>query len=202
MPFEDSFDFLSWNRFNVSTLLFYAVQSRIDYMKRKVFFSFHYKRDVGRIAQVRNSWVTKGESSTFLDAADWESIKMKGDHAIKGWINEQLQGTSVTIVLIGNETSNRRWVHYEIEQSIKKRNGLIGIYIHSIKDFRTKKTDRKGRDPFKKHLDLKPASTSSASYPCHNCYDWIRDDGYNNIEKWIRKAARQAKRLKHQEKNQ
>ena len=29
-------------------------------MARKVFFSFHYERDVRRIVQVRNSWVCSG----------------------------------------------------------------------------------------------------------------------------------------------
>ena len=38
------------------------------------------------------------------------------------------------MVLIGAETANRPWVKYEIEQSIARKNGLLGIYIHRLKD--------------------------------------------------------------------
>ncbi|MET0103262.1 MAG: TIR domain-containing protein [Sedimenticola sp.] len=73
-------------------------------MARKVFFSFHYQRDVRRVVQVRNSWVvrSKGEAQPFYDKADWETVKRTG---IEKWIDNQLSGTSVTVVLIGNETS-------------------------------------------------------------------------------------------------
>ena len=161
---------------------------------RKVFFSFHYQKDVGRIFQVRNSWLTKGKTSSFLDVAEWESIKKNGDDAIKKWINEQLDGTSVTIVLIGVETANRRWVKYEIEKSIKKKNGLVGIYIHNIKDFRTKQTDVEGEDPFRKHFDFRLTLEPEPPYPCCSYYDWVNNEGYKNIENWIENAAQQAER--------
>jgi hypothetical protein len=68
-------------------------------MARRVFFSFHYEKDIWRANIVRNSWVTKGnfESAGFIDAAEYEKIKRQGDESIKGWINEQLEATSVTI---------------------------------------------------------------------------------------------------------
>jgi len=76
-------------------------------MARKIFFSFHYERDAWRAGQVRNCNVVASEDQYgFIDAADWESIKKKGDAAIKGWIDDQLKNTSVTIVLIGAETAN------------------------------------------------------------------------------------------------
>ena len=70
-------------------------------MARRVFFSFHYERDVWRANVVRNSWVTKGNyiEAGFIDAADFEEIKKQGDEAIKRWINSQLDGISVTVVI-------------------------------------------------------------------------------------------------------
>ena len=106
---------------------------------RKVFFSFKYE-DVSRAMVVRNSWVTQEKKATgFIDVADFEKIKKQGDSAIKKWINSQIEGTSVTVVLVGARTCDSRWVKYEIEKSIEKENGLIEIYIHNVKDFRTKK---------------------------------------------------------------
>jgi MTH538 TIR-like domain (DUF1863) len=117
-------------------------------MARRVFLSFHYERDVWRAAQVRNSWVTKEdrESAGFWDAAKWEEVKKRGKGAIEKWIDEQLQGTSVTVVRIGAETSEREYVGYEIKESYPKGNGILGIHIHDAKDV-NRRTDKKGKNP-------------------------------------------------------
>ena len=87
-------------------------------MARRVFFSFYYKNDVWRTNQVRNSWVTQGkEAAGFIDAAAFEKLEKEGEDAVKRWINNQLNGTSVTVVLIGSETSSRKYVRYELQKS-------------------------------------------------------------------------------------
>lgn len=155
-------------------------------MTRKVFFSFHYERDGWRAGQVRNSGVTK-DIAGFLDAAAWEEVKKKGTDATKKWINDQLTGTSVTIVLVGAETSDREWVKYELEQSWKKGNGIFGIYIHQMKDSNSR-TDTKGSVAFgpifTNTYDSKQYFSERFS-----TYDWVDGDGYHNIDKWIEAAA-------------
>ena len=149
-------------------------------MARRVFFSFHYERDVWRANVVRNSWVTKPdrEDAGFIDAAEFEKIQRQGDLAVKRWINNQLKGTSVTAVLIGAETYKRRWVRYEIIKSFDKGNGLLGIYIHKIKD-KDRNTDSKGENPFEyigvyidrdgkaEYCELKRLSRNSFSIMTH-----------------------------------
>jgi len=105
-------------------------------MARRIFFSFHYERDVWRANQVRNSWVTKPdrEAAGFIDSVEFEKLRKQGDEAVKRWINSQLEGTSVTVVLIGAETSEREWVKYEIKKSYERGNGILGMYIHKLKD--------------------------------------------------------------------
>ena len=151
-------------------------------MARRVFFSFHYEKDIWRASQVRNSWVTKPdrESAGFWDAASWEEVKRKGDEAVKRWIRDQLNGTSVTVVLIGSETSERPYVRYEIEQSWERNNGLIGVYIHNIKD-QNQKTEPKGADPFI-NMEWKNFRT----------YDWVNDNGYQNLGEWVEAAYQRA----------
>jgi hypothetical protein len=113
-------------------------------MARKVFFSFHYERDVWRTNVVRNSGVVEGYAAAgFQDASLWEEAKKKGDADVKKLIDKGLIGTSVTVVLIGAETSQRKFVDYEIEKSITRGNGLLGIYISGIKD-QNGKTDMQG----------------------------------------------------------
>jgi hypothetical protein len=144
-------------------------------MARKVFFSFKYE-DVSRAMVVRNSWVTQGkESAGFIDKADFEEVKKKGDQAIKNWINKQLDGTSVTVVLVGEKTCKSRWVKYEIEQSIARGNGLIGIDISKIKNLQGETSERCGEIP-----------------KGYSFYLWNKDDGYTNMGSWIEAAAKLA----------
>jgi hypothetical protein len=161
-------------------------------MARRTFFSFHYERDVWRAGQVRNCWVTKPdrESAGFWDAAAWEEVKKKGDGAIEKWIDDQLKGTSVTVVLIGAETSQRQYVGYEIKQSCNKGNGMLGIYIYNMKDSNSK-TDTKGSNPFANwHIERDGRKVLlSELYPT---YDWVNDDGRNKIGDWIETAAKKA----------
>lgn len=127
---------------------------------------------------VRNSWVAQGkEAAGFIDAADFEEVKRKGDTAIKNWIDNQLKGTSVTVVLVGKDTCASRWVKYEIEKSIEIGNGLLGIDVSKIKDLQGSTSDRCGRIP--------------KGYDFHL---WNNDDGYANMGDWIEKAAKDASR--------
>lgn len=163
-------------------------------MARRTFFSFHYRNDVSRAMVVRNSWITKPdrEAAGFTDAADFEEIQKKGDAAVHAWIDAQLKGTSVTVVLIGSETSTRPYVKYELTQSYACRNGMLGVYIHQIKDLNGK-TSSKGSNQFGeigKDSAGKPVYFS-VNYPC---YDWVDDNGYENIGAWIRAAAEKAGR--------
>lgn len=147
-------------------------------MARRVFFSFKYKQDVSRAMVVRNSWVTQGkEAAGFIDAADFEKLEKEGDNAIKNWIDRQLNGTSVTVILVGEKTCASRWVRYEIEKSIGIGNGLLGIDISKIKDLQGNTTERCGKLP--KDYDF---------------YLWFKDDGYKNMGDWIEKAAKQVGR--------
>lgn len=157
-------------------------------MARRVFFSFHYERDVWRANQVRNSWVTKGDrqAAGFWDAAEREMLKRQGKAAVGRWIDRQLEGTSVTVVLIGAETSNREWVRSEIQRSYNKGKGIIGIYIHNLKD-KEGNRDTKGDTNFGK-ID---GHDFSELYPT---YDWIKDNGYENLGDWIEMAALIARR--------
>lgn len=144
-------------------------------MARKVFFSFKYE-DVSRAMVVRNSWVTQGtEAAGFIDAADFEKVKRNGDQAIKNWIDAQLKGTSVTVVLVGEKTCQSRWVQYEIQKSKEMGNGLIGIDISKIENLQGKTSDRCGKIP--------------QGYPF---YLWFKENGYENMGDWIEKAAKAA----------
>lgn len=104
-------------------------------MARRAFFSFHYQRDVWRINQIRNIPNVIGcAAAGFQDASLWEEAKKSSDASVKKLIDDALNNTTVTVVFIGNQTSNRKFINYEIEKSIARGNGLVGIQIHHLKD--------------------------------------------------------------------
>lgn len=163
-------------------------------MARRVFFSFHYDNDILRVGQIRNSGIVLEAGDTavgFTDSASWESVKRQGEGAIKKWIDNELNGTSVTVVLIGSQTADRQWVNYEIIESVTRGNGLLGIYIHSVKDLNGR-TDVKGANPFDSvRWDNGKGAPLSATYPT---YDWTADNGRANLASWIEAAAKKAGR--------
>lgn len=142
---------------------------------KRVYFSFHYQ-DVSdfRANVVRNHKIvgTDSKSAGYLDASIWEEAKKKGDVALKRMINSELDYTSVTVVLIGTETYDRRWVRYEIMKSLERGNHLIAVHINSIKDkFGYLKTP--GLDPFD-HLALSISADGKRASPMeHRNQQWI-----------------------------
>ena len=117
-------------------------------MAKQVFFSFHYQDVIDfRANVVRQHKLTKDDSAGYFDASIWEEAKKTGSSALKRLINDALRSTSVTCVLIGSETYNRRWVKYEIFRSIYKCNNLLGIHINNISD-KYGRTKLKGYNPF------------------------------------------------------
>jgi hypothetical protein len=145
-------------------------------MARRVFFSFHYQRDLWRVNVVRNSGLVEGVAAAgFHDASLWEQTRIEGDDAIKRLIDNALNGTSVTVVLIGADTANRKYVSYEIEKSIGRGNGILGVRINGIKD-RNGSTDLPG---------VIPAALTSIGAPVYT-YE------YGKLGEWVEEANRRA----------
>ena len=152
-------------------------------MARRVFFSFHYDNDVWRANQVRNANVVAGSDvAGFFDHSEYDEAKKHGADGIRRMINRHLKNTSVTVVLIGELTSTRPWVKYEIEKSIEQNNGLLGIYIHHLKN-----QDRESSF----WRPSKPTVPSKVEFPA---YDWDRD--LDRFRREIEAAGRRSDALR------
>lgn len=160
-------------------------------MARRVFYSFYYKEDNWRASQVRNMGVIEGNKP--VSDNDWEQITRGGDEAIKRWINEQMNGTSCTIVLIGSNTSTRKWIKYEIEKSWNDGKGLLAIYIHNLKDSNGNKSS-KGSNPFDdftmKRDNIKLSSIVKAYDPPYFDSQMVYDYIKKNLESWVEEAIK------------
>lgn len=103
-------------------------------MARRTFFSFDY-RHVWTVNQIRKLPVVTGTAAAgFVDASIWEEAKKKGDKAVKAMIDAALKNTSVTLVCVTFGTAHRKFINYEIDQSLARGNGLVAIHIYHLKD--------------------------------------------------------------------
>lgn len=151
-------------------------------MARRVFFSFHYKHDVWRANIVRMSNVVAGpDTAGFFDHSEYEEAKFYGDDGIRRMIARHLHNTTVTVVLIGTFTSERPWVKYEVEQSILRKNGLLGIYINHLV------VPSQPTSP----MGLKPLVPARLDFPA---YSW--DGNLNRFRTEIEAAGQRADALR------
>ncbi len=159
-------------------------------MARKVFFSFHYK-DILLVSQIRNSGQFKriGETQKFYDHAEWETLKRTRPRDVTNWINSQIKGSSVTCVLIGGETASRKWVNYEIEKTMELHHGIVGIDLYGMKSPAQQLLQSRGKNP----LDGIQLSTGKSLSAYFKTYDWVKDNGYANIDLWIEEALKSIK---------
>jgi len=160
--------------------------------KRQIFYSFHYANDVFRVQQIRN--IGALEENKPVSHNDWEQVKKGGDAAIEKWIDESMKFRSCVIVLIGAETASRKWVDYEIRKGWNDKKGILGIYIHNLKDPRTSQIapfygkSSQGVNPFNNIKFTDGRLLSSVAM----CYNPSTDNAYKdiaeNLEDWIEQA--------------
>jgi hypothetical protein len=156
-------------------------------MARKAFYSFHFRPDNSRAGQVRNMGVVEGNVP--VSDNDWEAVKKGGDAAIQKWIDSQLSGKSVAIVLIGSATAGRKWIKYEIEKAWKLGKGVLGIYIHRLKDLDGNQSSQ-GRNPFD-DFDFGTTKFSSivkAYNPPYTDSKQVYRYIHDNLADWIEEA--------------
>lgn len=160
-------------------------------MAKRVFFSFHYQPDSWRASQVRNIGAIDG--SAVATDNDWETIKRGGDAAIQRWIDGQISGRSCAIVLIGANTAGRKWINYEIEKCWNDGKGILGIYVHNLKD-RQGNQSAKGANPLSGFSLNNGAVALSSVVPVYDPPYYLSTDVYayiqNNLETWIDEAIR------------
>lgn len=153
-------------------------------MSKRVFFSFYYENDLSRALVVKNNWALKeNEESGFINKAEFERIKRDGEDSIRRWIDKQLAGTSVTVVLIGSETLDSKYVQYEIEQSYERGNAIMALKIGKIKNLSQKTSI--SQSVVKIVGKKKNGELLWFDEIIDGEYDYIKNDGYNNLEKWI-----------------
>lgn len=163
-------------------------------MARRVFYSFHYKPDVMRVSQVRQIGALEGNKPASDN--DWEKVVGGGDAAIKKWIEAQMYGRSCTVVLVGQNTANRKWINYEIVQSWDAGMGVVGIRIHGLKNV-DGYIAKMGANPFDYITHGPTKKKLSSIVKCYNPAGSNSKERYAWISKHLKNAVEEAIRIRN-----
>jgi len=156
-------------------------------MARRVFYSFDYAYDCWRVSQIKNIGAVEGQP--LLSSNAWEEIKEGGDKAIEKWIDDNMAGKSCLVVLIGERTANRRWVKYEIKKAWRDGRGVMGVYIHGLKNAGGDQ-GKKGTNPFSGlSVDGEPISQFAVAHDTpYSSSTYVYDHIKENLSDWIEEA--------------
>jgi hypothetical protein len=103
-----------------------------------------------------------------------------------------MAGRVCTVVLVGTNTANRKWINYEIMKSWNGGMGVVGIYIHGLKHSNGE-TSLKGTNPFD-FIAYGPPKKLSSVVKCYDPagatstarYDWIATHLSNAVAEAIK----------------
>lgn len=158
---------------------------------KRVYLIYHHERDQWRAAVVRNRlFSVSGIRPPQSDLSEWQELQREGERAIAEYIRSEMREASVAIVLLGSETSNRRWIDFEIVRAHEQGLGMLAIDVSGIPDA-SGSTAPHGGNP----LTLWQGELNDGRHPLsdiYRTYDWIEDDGPSNLSAWIDEAAHDA----------
>ncbi len=161
-------------------------------MARKIFYSFHYQPDCWRTSQVRNIGAIEGNKPAHDN--DWETVTRGGDEAIKRWIKTQMGGRSCTVVLVGRETANRKWINHEIVESWNSGMGIVGIRVHGLKN-QAGFIANPGENPFD-HITYGGGKLLSSVVKCYDPAGINSKEKYDWISRYISAAVEEAVKIR------
>jgi hypothetical protein len=92
-----------------------------------VFISFAYE-DVDEVNLLRGQAKNENTDLEFDDYSVKEAFDSKNAEYIKRQIREKIDKTSVTVVFLSEHSARSAWVNWEIEESLKRGKGVIGVY--------------------------------------------------------------------------
>jgi hypothetical protein len=98
--------------------------------KRRIFISYHHHADQRAVDTFVRDF--SGQLEVFTD----HSVERVADSSDVDYLarvcRERIKGTSVTIVMIGRQTGCRRFVDWEILDTLRRQHGLFGLVVHGL----------------------------------------------------------------------
>lgn len=145
---------------------------------KNVFISHHGKDDE-HITGLKSLLQTKGYTLRNSSVDSSKPNQATSDDYIKGLLRDGIRWAGTTVVLIGHETHSRDWVNWEIEQSQKEGNRIVGVLIQGAKDADVP-------EAFEKYGNALVGWNSDKVIDAieGTCNDWCKNDGSAWENKW------------------
>lgn len=109
---------------------------------RNCFVSYAHRLDQDDSDEFRKYFSYQSDQMVFSDRSlkNYDLSNYTEDYIKSHFISPKIKNSSVTIILIGQETGGRWWVDWEIYHSLRKsfnndRNALLGILLPHKKHF-------------------------------------------------------------------
>jgi hypothetical protein len=96
-------------------------------VSRHVFISFAYE-DVDEVNLLRGQAKNDKTDLQFDDFSVKEAFDSVNADYIKRQIRERIDRCSVTVVYLSAQSASSKWVNWEVEESLKRGKGVIGVY--------------------------------------------------------------------------
>lgn len=100
---------------------------------KNVFIS-HFNEDEPHIKKMKDLLDKKGFQLRNSSIDSTKKNDAKNEEYVKSLLRDGIKHAGTTIVLIGPETHKRSWVNWEIEQSNKQGNRIVGVFLEGAKD--------------------------------------------------------------------
>ena len=105
-------------------------------VSRHVFISFDHE-DLDEVNLLRGQAKSDKLDLQFDDHSVKEPYNSTNTDYIKRNIREKIDRCSVTVVYLTNKTASSEWVNWEIEESLKRGKGVIGVYKGDVPPSKT-----------------------------------------------------------------
>lgn len=105
-------------------------------VSRHVFISFDHD-DIDEVNLLRGQAKNDKLDLQFDDHSLKEPIDSTNSDYIKRIIREKIDRCSVTVVYLTDKTASSKWVNWEIEESLKRGKGVIGVHKRDMPPAKT-----------------------------------------------------------------
>lgn len=92
-----------------------------------VFISFSYD-DIDEVNLLRGQAKNENTDLQFDDYSVKEAFDSNNADYIKRQIREKIDRASVTVVYLSENSASSKWVNWEIEESLKRGKGVVGVH--------------------------------------------------------------------------
>lgn len=96
-------------------------------VSRHIFISFA-NEDLNDVNLLRGQAKNERSELQFDDHSVKEAFDSKNAEYIQRQIREKIDRVSVTVVYLSNSAAQSEWVNWEIEESLRRDKGVIGVY--------------------------------------------------------------------------